>query len=362
MAIETNDRDNIEKPRAIRLLLTMLAAIVAGLMISLSLPSSPYIRYQQSAGTILFHSKWIYERIHDDPTPIDVAVIGTSRFEAGVSPVELQRQLSAKTGHPIHVANLALLKLGRNLHYSIVKDLLKTHPETKMIVLSVDEEHVASHDLFRYVAEDADLLTSPIIINRYYFDDLFFLPYRHLSYFCQTLFPGAFGIDSRFQPASYLGTDLDRSAGYISPTGKPKNGIQSAPPQKLRAEATEVLASHQAMFKFPWLLGTERQMVIERDFTHRIVTLAHEHGVRVVFLHIPPFEGQNTVQNPEAYSSQGDYLDMWRIADDPSMYADGAHLNRAGALVLTDWLADKIAPLLRATELQSGGLQSGDTR
>jgi hypothetical protein len=43
------------------------------------LPHDKYLRYQSLNDRSAPNSYWIYERIHDDPTPIDIAFIGTSR-------------------------------------------------------------------------------------------------------------------------------------------------------------------------------------------------------------------------------------------------------------------------------------------
>src|ERR1700743_2933055 len=68
------------------------------------LPHDRYIRYQQLTKSDLFRSRWVYERIHYDKTPIDVAIVGSSRVEAAISAPILEKELSDKLGRPIHVA------------------------------------------------------------------------------------------------------------------------------------------------------------------------------------------------------------------------------------------------------------------
>ena len=60
---------------------------VAGLVLAVlaaALPHDPYIRYQTTKGTIYERTRFQYERLHFDPTPIDIVFIGSSRTAGGV--------------------------------------------------------------------------------------------------------------------------------------------------------------------------------------------------------------------------------------------------------------------------------------
>ncbi len=314
------------------------------------LPSARYVRYQQEAGTIQFHARWIYERIHFDPTPIDVAVIGMSRLEAGVSPVELQQQLSEKLGRRIHVADLALVQNGRNLHYAIAKDLLNTRPEVKVLVLSVDEGEAASHPLFKYVADDGDIIRSPLFLNLSYFDDLFYLPVRRLTYFAETIAPEVFGIDARFQPSQYLGADLDRTSGYHTPAGVMVNGPRTEPAAELIQHAEIARKDALSTLRFQRYLPARYEYAIDYKFTQDLVRLAALHKVKLIFLHLPMYRDTYPVAEEKFYRALGPYLDETSIANAPQMYADGVHLNRAGALVTSRWLAGRLVSYLGAAK------------
>jgi hypothetical protein len=314
------------------------------------LPSARYVRYQQEAGTIQFHARWVYERIHFDPTPIDVAIIGTSRLEAGVSPVELQRRLSAKLGRPVHVADFALVQMGRNLHYAIAKDLLNTRPEVKLIVLSAEEGAAAAHPLFRYVGDDIDIARSPIFFNFNYFNDLFYLPIRHLTNFAETIAPSAFGIDAHFQPSQYLGTDLDRTAGYRTPEGAMVNGARTEPPEKLAQQAQFFHETYTSTLRYGRFFAPKYEYAVDYKFTKDIARLAAQHNVKLVFLHLPMYTGLYPVNEQKFYQSLAPFLDEQSISRDPQMYFDGAHLNRSGALVTSRWLADRLVPYLSASK------------
>jgi hypothetical protein len=332
--------------KAFGLALWTLAGFAVAAVVVLLLGSSSYVRYQQEAGTIQFHARWVYERIHFDPTPIDVAIIGTSRLEAGISPLEMQNKLDSELGRPVHVADLALLQMGRNLHYAIAKDLLNTHPEVKIIVLSVEEAAASAHPVFKYVADDVDVVRSPVFLNMNYFDDLFYLPIRHMTYFAETIAPGAFGIDRRFQQAKYLGTDLDRTLGYSQPDGTRVNGMRTEPESTLIKQAQTVHMNYASTLRMPNRIPKKFEYAVEYNFTNDIARLAAQHHVKLVFLHIPMFGNKYPVIDSQFYRHLGPYLDESWIADRQPLYFDGAHLNRAGAIESTDWVASQIAPLL----------------
>ncbi len=79
-----------------RILLTILAVGLVAAVAAALLPDNPYQRYATLDHTIQNRVRWIYERLHFDPTPVDVAVIGPSRSGAGVSSPRLEADLAAQ--------------------------------------------------------------------------------------------------------------------------------------------------------------------------------------------------------------------------------------------------------------------------
>ena len=219
---ETDHKDTISDPAAHpwRLIAIMVVGFFGLSAATLLLPHDPYVRYQQLAPTIHFQSVWGYERMTFDKTPIDVAIIGNSRLQSSVSGPLLQEQLSQRTGRPVHVANLSMSQEGRNAHYVTAKRLLADHPEVKLLILSVIEQMPReSHPAFRNLADTGDIIKAPVLVNRAYFTDLAFLPFRQMSLFVQTLFPKAFGLHRHFDPANYARAAVDSTHSFELPTG-----------------------------------------------------------------------------------------------------------------------------------------------
>ena len=223
------------------LIVLLLAGAAVLCVLAVLLPSERYIRFQQFDHSDLFKLRWDYERLNFDSSPIDVAIIGSSRVEAALSAPELAASLSKKLGRSIHVANIAIPYEGRNLHYEIARELLATHPEVKLILLSVEERADISHPAFRYISDVSEVLHAPLWINHYYAVDAAFLPYRQMSFFFQSRFPAWFSISRTFR-SDYLGTDWDSTQSFQIPGGRRIDRYVVANPEKLAAEAQELKA------------------------------------------------------------------------------------------------------------------------
>jgi hypothetical protein len=350
----------IPTAKAWRRLLASLFGLVALFCLSLLLPDPAYLRYQLSAHTIQFHSWWIYQRIHDDPTPIDVAVVGTSKAQDGVSPVALEDDLSRELGRPIHVAAFGMVDQGRNLHYAIVKELLATRPEVKMLVVQVEASaYWSGHPLFRYIADDWDVIRSPVVSAKSYFTDLLYLPMRHILCFSESLFPSLFDVQTSFDPSKYDGPRVDWTKTFIGFDGSLHNNDHTSPVSVMLSETGQPRQWYIRLLQK--LVPKSIPTAVEYTFTKDIVKLAKAHGVSIVFVNIPVFENREPIQNPGFYESRGRYFSALNVANQPLLYSSGPHLNHDGAIVLSDWLATKIGPLLAAREGAKTGSATSQT-
>lgn len=324
----------------------MLAGAALLLLVTLVLPWSPQVAWQQAAGTDMFHAGWVYDRIHHDATPIDVAVIGSSRMEAAISPHVLHQVLSARLGRPVSVANLSIVRPGRDLHARIVADLLAHHPEVRLILLSDDGFMVSSHPLFREIAPPAALLHAPLLLNPAYAGNLLALPYRNIANLAGQLVPGWFGITANFDPSHYAGAGLDRSEGYALPSGHRRNGGLTMPliPLTRDAQAAVALQGVGMVGKLP--LPDRYKYAVDQAYVTQIADLARQHGARLAFVSLPVFGPRQLAGSTLFYQQFGPDFTFTPLAADPTLFQDGLHMNHRGALRVTPLLADRIAPLL----------------
>jgi hypothetical protein len=344
--IELNSPLAIPPTQAARLLGFMLIGALLFVAATVFLPINPYFRFQQGDGTILFRARWIYERIHFDQTPIDVAVIGSSRLEASVRAAELSDLLSTKLNRPIHLVNFALPQEGRNLHWTLAKELLENRPEVRLILLSVVEETWTSHPGFRFLADDASIVTSPIIYNPWYALDLLTIPYSHIAYFVQGLAPAIFKLSPTFDSAIYRERGFDPSNTFIGAHGNLVDRESLLTSDDISKQMEEVEHRDPKMLLFPF----DQRYAIERSFTRRIAALAQEKKVKICFLRIPVFGQKGQIYDKGFYLSFGPVFEALQFGADPGDYMDIGHLGRRGSAKLTPWLAEQLEPILRTAE------------
>lgn len=318
----------------------MIVAFFALSALTLLLPHDPYYRYQQLRSTVQFQTVWAYERIAFDRTPIEIAFIGNSRVASGVSAPKLQKHLSQDLGRTPNVANLAIPQEGRDAHYLLAVQLLKQHPETRLLVLSAIEQMPRTgHVAFKSMAEVSDVLEAPVFFNTAYFSNLAFIPYRQLSLFARSLAPDLFGL-TKFDESAYWGTDHDTTLTFTTPTGKVVDRDRIVPADELRGPARARIASIT-----PPLLPrsmAEREFAIEYYYTRQIAELARRNGTRVAFLYLPVFEHHAPLEQEAFYKQYGPVLDATFLASRAEMFSDYGHVNQNGTRLVTGWLADEL--------------------
>lgn len=342
--IDVFEVEFVSRRLAWRLMVLFGVAFVLLCAFSILLPHDRYIRYQQLTESDLFRTRWIYERIHYDKTPIDVAIIGSSRVEAAISAPLLERELSEKLGRPIHVANLAVPQEGRNLHYLVARELIESHPETRIILVSVVEQADLSHSAFRYLADVHDVLHAPLAINHYYFLDAAFLPYRQLSYFIQTHVSGWFGVSRSFRP-DYQGTGMDTTHSFYLPSGKLVDRNYVASREKLTGGSRQTIESLGGTWH-PQTYWQALNNPLETEYTQRLADVAQEHCVKVVFIRLPFYNSPAKMYDAEFYRNLGPLLDAQELSKDPLSYSDSGHFNHRGIDQVSQWLWSSLGPYL----------------
>lgn len=333
------------EPGTARYVLGMVAGFAVLLAVLLALPFDRYIAAQRAAGSEMFHARWVYERIHFDPAPIDVAIIGSSRLESGISPSLLQQLLSARLGRTVHVANLSVVQAGRDYHDLLVHDLLQAHPEVRLLVLTDDGLMVYSHPMFQEMASPGQIATAPLLLNKSYFANLLAIPYRNLLNAAEQAAPGWFGVDRSFRPEAYLGTDLDRTLGYRLPDGHWRNGNATMPLAQMQAQASLTAQHRFPISQWPFL-PEDMRLAIDHHYMRSIADLARQHHVALAFVSLPMFGHENLPPNPQYFSRFGPDFIPTAWHNDAALYQDDTHLNHTGAVIATRYLADHLAGLI----------------
>jgi hypothetical protein len=336
----------ISKPRYMNSTISIITILVVALLSAIAasyLPDDPYQRFKLLDGTIYESLRRTYERIHYDPRPIDVAVIGPSKSELGISAMRIQRDLSV-LGNNSQVENFSITADGRNIEWIIVKELYK-RKSPKVLVISIDEEPFPwGHMAFKYAAPatDVSVPASPFLHN--YFKDLVYLPFRQIELFGEMLLPDWFGSNRRFDPNHYARARSDFTSTFLGKNGEWVQMDVQLPRAKLISDYRDYLV-HEKKSHMPKIF-VKYDQADDRVYMDKIVQLANKHGTRIVFVFIPRFMGALSYNNRSYYERFGIIQDNSDIGQRESLYSGWPHVNHAGAMMISDRVAKTVAPAL----------------
>ena len=86
--------------------------------------------------------------------------------------------------------------------------------------------------------------------------------------------------------------------------------------------------------------------VIEADdrvYTEAIVRQAQAHGTKLVFVYIPRFTGSLSPESRAFYGQYGTVQDNGDLAQQDRLFSGWPHLNHAGAMIVSDRVAQAVA-------------------
>jgi hypothetical protein len=319
---------------------TILAAVGVALALSAAvclLPENDYQRWQLVDGTIYGQVRWIYERIHFDPKPIDIAILGSSRTQLGLSAAKVEQQLLSD-GDPATVANLSMVAARRNLNWAIEDELFKSKTP-KLIIVGVDEAPLPfGHPAFSYVAPAEAIIFPPEPLLHNYFRDLARLPARKATLLAANLFPNLFGLKKQFDPQVYASTRSDYTTDFFDEFGKLVDMVHPV------ARAT--LLAQPRVHDRPTFMSRMLTRFNEGDdhtYLREIAREAKVHGARLMFLYLPYFDGSNEISDLPFLRQFGEVLNYGDLAQDHTIYSNWSHLNHAGAMIVSVKVADAIS-------------------
>jgi hypothetical protein len=326
-----------------RFLLLLVLGFFLGLGLLLLLPHDRYHRFQEYRLAETRTADWIYERLHFDETPIDIALIGTSRMAGGVSAPELAKAYCALTGRRVRVANLAIPQFGRGMDFVVAQELFRTKAPELVVMQITEVEGRRPHPGFQTLADARDILAAPVLINLGWAEDLAALPGRQLSLFLKTAL-GRPAVTREFDPRRYAGPDVDRTRSIPRIAG----GVIDRTGTMERDRLERVAAARRAGFTRTYLLPEPLRHLeyrVSQRYLDRVHEMARQAGADVAYAYMPGYGFDGAV--PEHVAALAAGFEIWRVHDavlgDHRMWLDGNHTNHAGAQVATQALARRIA-------------------
>jgi len=331
--------------RPLRSFFAVLGVALAAALVACLLPENPYQRWQLLDGTLHAKSRWIYERIHFDPRPIDVAVVGPSRAIRAVDARHLEAALRGQ-GVQAHVVNFALPEGGRDVNDVIVEEMLREKTPKLLIIGVIEKPSRFGHPAYKYLAPPSMVADPGYATNLDYLANLAYLPFRQMRLFVADVLPGgAFGLSKTFRAERYT-PDPTQDILFTTRTGEVVPADQPARRDDLEAGARDLKARTT-----PPLLPrafADLEFGDDRHYIRRIVAAAERRHVKVAFLFLPFYTGPQSAQEGDFYRRFGPVWNAGFVAPHPELYSDYAHLTTQGADSLLPWLAPKVAQELKA--------------
>jgi hypothetical protein len=324
----------------VKIVWTFIAGVgLAGLVLAL-LPIPERARYDtlnQDAARL----RYVYQRIVDSKTAIDIAFVGTSHIMNGVDDRDIERRLRDRNVD-LKVANLGVIMPGRDLQLLMVRKLIdKKTP--RLIVVEVDEhEPPYGHALAPYVEELTDVFCCKFFLDAHFpMSLLTFLQRQAVN------IPLFFRVGQVPMPATideFGWMPIDRVWPAASTASA---GVADTLQQRVREWAYRKTAWYGI------------------DVVRRIKNLAQQNGIDVAFIYLPEYAyaGRSSV-DLRYYQALGSMiLPPQEVVSNSLNYADGVHLNADGAKALVPFLAEQIAGLVIPPTVPAGPdqkLSAGD--
>jgi len=281
------------------------------------LPIDRRLAYAGLEGDCFNHGIWVHDRIFEQGEAIDIAFLGSSHTLNGVDDSLISDKLPQ-----VQAANLGYCRLGRNLTYVLVKELLRAKEPQHIIIEIREHENRYSHPIFPYLGRTQDVVLPYPFFNPDILPDI----WTHLAYKIEILQDGLY----RSEQAPPIQLDL---YGFGSSADTAEAGFL-ADIKSRRSQSTSRLSDEQQAFYDTYALG----------YLQKIADVCREKGVRLSFLYLPGYGAPlATPSLYETYLAYGEiFLPPDSILQNPAFWFDEGHLNQTGAKQLSTWLGEKL--------------------
>lgn len=260
---------------------------------------------------------FLYQRIFEDTTPIDIAFLGTSHTINGIQDTLITRLISEQHGMKLHAVNLGYCRFGSEMQYIIVKDLL-AHKRPLLVLIEVNEEvGQGSHPMYPYYASTEDLVRPASAFNQS-------LPENFYNGFLARL----------TQIRSSVYGLQDSALPQFPPYGYRGYPDVASPQELVEPETNPEAPDHT------WL-----GMSYSESWLSKTVELCYASLVKVRFVYIPAYHDQpHPMEGVDYFNYKAG---LWVIPRDSIadklQWRDRDHLNDAGAAAFSRWIASRIA-------------------
>jgi hypothetical protein len=302
-----------------RFILYLLLFLIPLILLVYLVPVDSRQRFIQLKEDCAWHGIWFFDRVHSNKKNTDIVFFGSSHTINGILDEHIEQQLNIPS---LHVVNFGYCRYGVNIYPVLLNEILKAK-NPKLIFLEVrEDENRYSHPIFPYVADASDVFTATPFFNRDLVRDYFNSFLYRLKLLKVQYFKPDSVVAIRTDDFGYMGSADTASKVYL---------------EKVRVEH---------LLPKPKLSRMERDfyMTYPRVYLKKLSDLCVENNIRLSFLYIPEYGSlQKAPLELEIYQKYGEVLiPPHEIFEDPNNWADENHLNRGGAMKLSEWLSGPI--------------------
>ena len=302
-----------------RFIFHILLFVLPVILVLILIPVNKRQRYISLKDDCFNHGIWLHDRIFENTRPVDIAFIGSSHTINAVDDQQLETLLNVQQ---VNVLNLGYCRLGRNMDYVILKELLEKK-KPKQVILEVREtESRYGHPIFPHVAAQKDVLLPALFFNRDILKDAF----TAIAYKIELI------QDCFFSQQQAPVMDLN-PYGFSGHTDTAKKQLLddffARRQQHSKKESTFEHAFYNA---YP------------KSYLEKIIALCKKNQVTLSFLYLPGYGSAYTQPEETAY-----YVKHGKLLLPPAIifqtrsnWFDENHLNKNGSKALSQWLGKQL--------------------
>ncbi len=300
-----------------------LLPLVIGIALLFSINPDKQFSYYFVKGECNNKAGWIYDRIFLSDKKLDVVFIGASQTACAVKDELIEKRLNEQTGEKVKVASLGYCRGGRDIQYSMLKDVFREKKPRFVIIEVTEDEPKKSHPVFPYLAESKDIIGSHVFFNQRYLESL----WKGLILRFEFLKVKVFGYPE-------LTGDTSANHGYI-----PTDAIVG---EKLLLN-NRMNWERRLKKKKPALLRSI-EIRYSMHYLQKMTDMAEKNGCRIVFLYLR--ESGSGLRLPMLYNyykSVADVIVLPETIFTTSQYwSDATHFNDTGATFASEQIAAEL--------------------
>jgi hypothetical protein len=302
-----------------KLLIHIVLFLLPLLVVLLLLPVNKRLRYVSLKDDCFNHGIWLHDRIFENPIPVDIAFLGSSHTINAIDDHQIEKILEGKN---VHVLNLGYCRLGRNMDYALLKELLLTKKPKLLIIEVTETENRYGHPIFPYIATQKDVLLPALFFNR----DIIKDAYTAMAFKTELIQEQLFANN----PLPVIDHNPYGLAGHADTAANElliKFFKERHEPEKKQGSL-----EHDFYMAFPTY------------YLKKTAQLCKENNISLCFVYLPGYgTSLRAPSEMELYKRYGKVLlPPSVIFENTSNWFDENHLNKSGAAEVSRWLGEEL--------------------